>query len=122
MDAVSTVLFGTIIYAITRMVRYLKAKDWNAALTLAIVWVAAVVVVFVAGESDFDAVDLTAYGLGEQTLGELNSWSKVLLGIALGSFASFGNDLLGSLDGTRSTSAPKLMPENDWSPNEGTDG
>jgi hypothetical protein len=82
---------------------------WNAPITQAVVWVAGVAAVLLAGEASFTSgVELP---LGDGTtvvLGNLDVASRVLLGLSLGSVASSWNGLMGALDASRSTEKPAL--------------
>jgi hypothetical protein len=84
--------------------------SWNGALTQAIVWVAGVVVVVLAGTATLTSqVALPLGGGTEVVLGDVDIASRVLIGMSLASLASGWNGLLGALDSTRSTAKPHLL-------------
>lgn len=83
---------------------------WNAPITQAVVWAAGVGAVLLAGVASFTSGVELPLGNGDSVvLGDVDVWSRVLIGLSLGSVASSWNGLLGALDSTRSTAAPHLL-------------
>ena len=82
---------------------------WNAPITQAAAWGAGVVVVLIAGAASFTSgVELPLGDSVSVTLGDVDVWSRVLIGLSLSSVASSWNGLLGAIDATRSTDKPAL--------------
>lgn len=105
MNIQSTILIGSLIYTLINLAKYLRSKEWNGAITIVTGFVIGVVVVFLASSSGI-ANDLVINGI---TLGNLDNWSKVLVGlVATGLFSSF-HDLKSAIDGSVSSSEPKLV-------------
>src|SRR5262245_54373513 len=90
------------------VLKYLSAKDWNAAATQVAAWAVGTATVFVAsGANLFENTVLP--GL-DQTFADLNSWSKVLLGSSILSLLGvLGVDFVKAVDNTQSAAFPKLF-------------
>lgn len=95
-----------LVYSFINWAKYLTnwSTSKNAAITQVVTWAAAVAGVFLFAESQWGALDIENVG----TLSAMNTASKIVLGLALGSAASVGYDVLGSIDNTRSTATPPL--------------
>lgn len=103
---VPAVFLGALVFAVVNWVKDLKAGDWNAAITQAVVWIIGFVVVWIAGQS-------RTFGawapLGTQL--KLLGWPDLLfVGINLGSAGTTGNELLKALDNTNSGVKPMMFP------------
>lgn len=87
--------------------KFLRAKDWNAVVTQAAAWAVGVVLTFTASAADiFDGFVIP--GL-DQTLQDLNGWSKVLVGASLLSLLGVVVDLRKAIDGSDSAKQPPLL-------------
>jgi hypothetical protein len=107
MDFVPIAALGFLVNKVTDFLKYVRNKDWNAALTQLEQWGGGVASVFVAS-----AANLTrGVGVGDLSLGDLNSASKVLLGMTIASVGSFAYDWKKASDNTDSAAAPALFPE-----------
>lgn len=97
----------TLVWKLVDLAKYLRAKDTNAALTQAAVWVSGIVVALLLRESDFSS----SVHVGDFVLANLNLASTVLFGVALGSTASVAVDTKKAIDGSDSAVTPKLFPK-----------
>jgi hypothetical protein len=99
----------TTVYTIISLLRYLRGRDWNGALTVASVWGAGVLVVWITAQTDWGSSDVLAKLTNGIPWSALNGWSVVLLGLHVGSAAVAANELRGALDRTTTTAKPKLL-------------
>lgn len=89
------------------LLKYLKNKDWNGAVTLVSVWVAGIVALVIAA-----AAEVTETFVVPGTtipLGSLDGPSLVLLGMTLTSITSTVYDFKKALDSTDSAKQPPLI-------------
>lgn len=87
--------------------RYLRAGDTNGVLTQLFAWVLSTLVVMLVAQTDWaDGV-----AVGDRSLGTINIWSLLFVGLAVGSGASFIKDTLKSVDNHNSSALPTLVPE-----------
>lgn len=86
-------------------IKYIKTRDVNGAVTQAATWVAGIVVVFLAASADITST----LEIGGFALGEVNVWSKVLIGLSLLSLGSVAYDFKKAIDNTDSAHTPSLM-------------
>lgn len=105
-QALSLLILGALATKIIDFVKYVRNKDWNAAITQAATWVAGVVVIMLAANANAFEV-LVLPGMADP-LGSLNVWSLILIGLTLTSFISFAYDFKKAIDGTDSAKAPPL--------------
>jgi hypothetical protein len=96
---------SALVVKFTSFLKYLAAADFRAAVTQAIPWVAGFMAVLVAAQAD---VSQGIVVFGTTTLGQLDVWSQMLAGLALGSAGSLAYDFKKSFDNTDSASEPKL--------------
>lgn len=75
-------------------------------LTQLLAWLGAVAVVFLYGASDFGVT----IDLGGVALSDVNGWTKVLVGLVIGSGASLVKDHVKARDNTDSAKVPPLIP------------
>lgn len=85
--------------------KYVRTKDSNAALTQLAVWVAGVGVIFLLGATDF----APNVNIGGMALDSVNFWSKVLIGVSIGSSGSVLFDAKKAVDRTDSAKTPALF-------------
>lgn len=86
------------------------ARDGNPTtlgrvLTQLAAWVGGVAVVFLYGASDFGVT----VDLGGISLADVNGWSKVLVGLVVGSAASLAKDYIAARDNSDSSKMPPLL-------------
>lgn len=105
MEFVPLLVLSALIKKIVDTVKYGAAGDVNAVATQIVVWIAGVLVMFAAAASDLGA-QLTVNG---HSLGDLNNWSVVLVGVNLASTASVGWDVIKAVDNSNSAAVPNLL-------------
>ena len=88
-----------------RLVSNLPATKSSVVTQLA-AWIGGVAVVFLYGASDFGVT----VDLGGVALSDVNGWSKLLVGVAVGSLASMAKDYIKARDNTDSAKMPPLIP------------
>lgn len=90
---------------IVDFVKYLRASDWNAAVTQAATWVAGVLVVLLAANADITA----GIDVGGTPLGAMNVWSLIFVGLSLLSLGSVAYDFKKAVDNSSSSKTPHLL-------------
>lgn len=105
MEFIPLVQMAVLVFAIINFLKAVRIKDTNAALTQIIVWVAGVLVVLMAAQTDFAA----GISIGDRTLDVLNFWSLLFIGLTISSLASFGTEVKKALDGSDSAVQPPLF-------------
>lgn len=83
-------------------------NDWNGVVTQLVIWVGAVVIVWLVSETDF----AEGVGIGDTNLAAVNFASIVFVGLFIGSGASLVHDWFQSRDNSNSptTTRLKLIP------------
>lgn len=109
MEFIPLVQMAVLVFATINFLKAVRAKDANSALTQVIVWVAGVLVVLLAAETDFAAGIM----IGDQALTTLNFWSLLFIGLTISSLATFGTEVKKALDNTDSASTPKMFERTD---------
>ena len=108
MDFVPLIVVGSLLKKVVDFLKFLTGKDWNAALTQIVVWVAGVLLMWLLSASDF----ADGIVIGGIDLGDMNAASIVLAGLGLASTVSLvGQDLLKALDRSQSAATPQLIPD-----------
>lgn len=87
--------------------KYVRAKDWNASFTQATVWGCGVLLVFLAGAADI--TNKLVLWDGVPALSDINSASKVLLGMMLLSTGSVVYEFKKAFDRNDSAAEPALL-------------
>ena len=105
MDFVPLVVLSALVKKLIDTVKYAAAGDLNAVSTQILTWLSGIAVVAVAAHSDI-AQTLAVNGF---TLGSLNGWSQVLVGVNLASTASVGWDVIKAVDASNSAVVPNLL-------------
>jgi hypothetical protein len=82
-----------------------SARDVNAVVTQLVAWVSGIVVVLLFAQTDFAG----SIEINGTTLGLLNAWSQVIVGLTLASTASVVSDGLRAVDNSVATKDPKLL-------------
>ena len=101
------VLLATTLFTFVNLTKYAKAKDWNGVLTILLSILAGVGAVALAAHSSL--TDGLVLVQGGARLGVLDGGALVMLGIAVGTTAPAGADLLKSIDGSRTSAKPPLV-------------
>lgn len=105
MEVFSSASLAAFAIKVTSVLKYLSAGQVREAITQVVPWLAGVIMVAVAAHANVSQ-DLVVFG--EMALRQLNGWSQVLAGVALGSTGSFAYDLKKALDNTDTASEPPL--------------
>ena len=105
MEFLPTIAMAALVVAIVNFIKYLKVRDVNGIITTLSVWVAGVVVVFLAAQTDFAAGIVVA----DIPLSQYNSWSLLFLGLSISTIAQFANEVRGAIDSHVSTVKPDLV-------------
>jgi len=92
---------------IIELLKYLRAKDWNAAFTLATIEVSGVIVMLIAAAAKVTET-LVLPGTSEP-IGTLDTASVVLLGLVMTSLSSTIYDFKKAIDGGDSAKQPPLL-------------
>ncbi len=105
MEIALIVLIGALVAKFTDFLKFVRAGDVNASLTQLSAWAAGVAAVFLGSATDFAG---TAQ-FNRIALNDLNSASKVLLGLLATSLFSVVYDLKKAIDPTDSAKTPQLV-------------
>lgn len=90
---------------VTSVIKYATAGQWRDVATQLVTWVVTVAALLIGAQAE------VAQGIviwGERTLADLDVWSLILVGLSIGSGASFAYDFKKAIDGTDSASEPPL--------------
>lgn len=110
MEFIPVVQMAVLVFAIINFLKAASNKDVNNVVTQIIVWVAGVMVVLLAAQTDF----ADGISVGDKVLTTLNFWSLLFVGLTISSLASFGVEIKKALDGNDSAkTAPLLHPDSD---------
>jgi len=105
MEVFTAATLAALVVKVTSVLKYLTAGQWRTAVTQAVPWAAGAAVVWLGAQaSATEAVRIW----GEVSLGQLDGWSVVLAGVALGSSGSFAYDVKKAIDSTDSAGEPPL--------------
>jgi hypothetical protein len=106
MEFVPIVVMLALVKKIVDTAKYATARDWNGVITQLVVWVGGFVVVAAFAASDW--AGLVAFG--DINLAQMNLWSQILAGTAVGSAAALAKDTLKAVDNSQSERTPPLLP------------
>jgi hypothetical protein len=95
-EFVPILVLGLVVYTLTNLLKYLRARDWNGVLTLLGAWVVGFLAVWLVGSTDWGATISVA--------------EKVLAGLVVASAAATTADLKKAFDGTDTATKPPLVP------------
>lgn len=106
-EVFSLAALSTLIVKVGSWLKFVHARDWNAALTQAVIWGLGIGAVMIAAQADI-AEGFRVFG--GSLLADLDAWSQVLAGLTLASVGSVGfYDFRKALDGTDSAKEPPLL-------------
>ena len=105
MEVALTAALAALIGKITSVVKYISAGDYRPAVTQVLVWAIGVGTVMLTAQSDLAETFNT---VGGQVLAELDTWSQVLGGIALGSGISVVRDGIKAVSSDTPVAEPPL--------------
>ena len=112
MEFVPVVGMALLVTTLITFIRYLVNGDKNGIVTILSVWIAGVVVVLLAAQTDF----ADGIAIGQQALSSLNIASLVFLGLTISSIGAFANELRGAIDTSVSTRKPHLLEDEHGEP------
>ena len=101
-----TAAFVALVITTINFLRHLRGRDLAGAATVASAWVAGIVAVMLAAQTDF----ASGIEVGDRTLEGLNVWSQVFVGLSAASIASFVVDVKKAVDNTDTAVKPSLFP------------
>lgn len=105
-EFVPILVLGLVVYTLTNLLKYLRARDWSAVVTLLGAWLIGIAAVWIVGATDW-AQTITVGGL--KTLDALSWAEKVLVGLVVMSTGSVVYDLKRSFDNSDSAATPPLV-------------
>jgi hypothetical protein len=104
MDALTWASLAALVIAFVNLVKFVRGKDWNSAITQVVVWVVAVLLVVLVAHSDFG----NTLSWGNRTLDSMNVASQVLVGLFFGSSATVINEFKKAIDNSDTAVKPPL--------------
>lgn len=107
MDFIPTLAMTVLTLKIIDTLRYARAADLNGVLTQLSAWIAGVIVVLLAAQTDW----ASGIEIGDKNLHTLGFWSLVFYGLSAGSGASIAKDTLKAVDNSNSAAIPVLVPD-----------
>lgn len=107
MDFVPLVAAAAVVITALGLVKAVKNKDWNVAVSTVAAWIIGVVVVLLLAGSDFG--DRIALGDTGETLGSLDLAGLLLVGLVFSSFAQTLYDVIKAVDNTTTTKRDPLV-------------
>lgn len=99
------VLLGALIYKFIDFLKYVMAKDWNAAGTQAVAWIAGVGGMFLFVNTTF----AESHEIGGIVFARLSAGDTIFLGLMATSIFSAVYDIKKSIDNTDSAVTPSLF-------------
>lgn len=104
-EVVTGATLTALLVKVTSFLKYVSDGKWREALTQLVAWAAGIGVVVVAAATGVTE-DLLIFG--HEVLGQMNGWSQILAGLALGSGGAFAYDFKKAIDNTDSAGEPPL--------------
>ncbi len=105
MEFVPLVVMLATIKKVVDFVRYAKAGDTNGIVTQLLAWLAGFGLAALVAHTPWAAT----INMGGVTLAEMNIAAQIFAGLALGSAAAFGTDILKAADNSQSAAVPALV-------------
>lgn len=107
MEFIPTIALAALTLKIIDFLRYCKAADLNGVCTQAFAWIAGIVAVLIAAQTDW----ASGIQIGDRSLAHLGFWSLVFYGLTAGSIGSTIKDIgYKALDNNNSAAIPTLLP------------
>lgn len=85
--------------------RYLRAGDANGVVTQLVVWLSGVIVTLMVAQTDW----ADGIAIGDMSLGTVNIWSLIFIGLSTGSGASLLKDTHKAVDSSNSSAIPTFL-------------
>lgn len=105
MEVFTLATLAALVWKVVSVIKLATGKDYTPVITQCLTWVAGVIAVLLAAQTD---VAETVRVFGEMSLGQLDGWSQVLVGLTLSSVGSVAYDYKKAFDNTDSASEPPL--------------
>lgn len=106
METAPALLLGLLAVKFTSVAKAITNKDWNAVITQCVQWAAATGATFLLAATEW-ANQIRAFG--NQSLADIATPGKIVVGLMVGSAGSFLYDVKKSIDNTDSAAEPKLL-------------
>jgi formate hydrogenlyase subunit 3/multisubunit Na+/H+ antiporter MnhD subunit len=107
-------VLALVVYTLMNLLKYLRARDWNAVITLVGGWVVGFLAVWLVGATTWGSTVTVG---GTKTLDQLSFPEILLVGLVVVSVGSAVYDLKKSFDNTDSAATPTLLPPPKGTPN-----
>lgn len=104
---VPILVLALVVYTLMNLLKYLRARDWNAAVTLVVGWIIGFLAVWLVGATSWASTVTVG---GTKTLDQLSFPEILLVGLVVVSVGSTVYDLKKSFDNTDSAATPTLLP------------
>lgn len=104
MEFVPLLAMGTLVGKLIDFAKYLRDGDYNGAVTQVSVWVAGILVVLLAAQTDF----APTIAFGEASLAQMNLATQVFIGLLAASLFGYAYDVKKAVDHTDSAAVPPL--------------
>jgi hypothetical protein len=101
----ASLVFGTVVLKLVDFIKYARNGDWNGVLTLLTGWAAGLIAVALFVRTQW----ADEIRVGNETLEQLSTWSKVVFAFAASSVAAVLYDFKKAIDNTDTASTPKLQ-------------
>jgi hypothetical protein len=102
------VLLGSLGFMLVNLVKYVRARDWDPAITTILVWLVGFILVALAAHTSLTE-NTPVPGLAGVTFGSIDTWGQVLLGASILSVLGVVDKALKAIDNTRSSAGPSLL-------------
>jgi hypothetical protein len=102
------ILLGSLGFMLVNLIKYVRAADWDPALTTVLVWFVGFVLVAIAAHTSLTE-NTEVPGLTGVTFGSIDTWGQVLLGASILSVLGVTDKVIKALDNTRSSAGPSLL-------------
>jgi hypothetical protein len=106
MEFIPTLAMAALTLKIIDLLRYARAADFNGVLTQLCAWIAGVVVVVLAAQTEW----ASGISIGDKNMHTLGFWSLVFYGLSAGSVGSVAVDARKAIDNSNSAAIPVLVP------------
>lgn len=102
-------MLAFVVFTLVNLARYLRAADWNGAVTIVVAWVVGLVACWLFGQSEFgESLVIPGFTV---PLGAMSFADLLLAGLVVSSTAQAFNEVKGAIDGNISTAKPQLLDD-----------
>jgi hypothetical protein len=106
MDAITMITLATLVWKLVELIKNAVNQKWDPVFTQVVVWIAGVVVVWIAAQANV-AATIDIWGTA---LDQLNFASLVLVGLSISSFGSAAVEVKKAVDSNDSATQTSLIP------------